>query len=180
LLGLALSRAGIPATVLNTEQAQLSTRGATLDADLISLDKARVLAALEAGVVVLPGFVGRGENGETTLLGRGGSDLTALFLSHQLRGECRLIKDVNGLYTTDPNSKTGRHANRFAQISYDTARRIGGAVVQLKAIDFAEKQRLRFTISQVGSHVATEVGTGFDLIETNAVETVDEVEECVA
>src|SRR6476620_533115 len=85
LLGLALQQAGVPATVLNPEQAGLQTVGPVLDAELIALDKPRLVTALQKGVVVLPGFVGRGE-GETTLLGRGGSDLTALFVAQQLEG----------------------------------------------------------------------------------------------
>jgi len=173
LLGLALQQAGIPATVRNPEQAGLTTLGPVLDAELIGLDKAKLFSDLQTGVVVLPGFVGR-DDGGTTLLGRGGSDLTALFVALQLDGHCNLVKDVNGLYTNDPNSETGNSARRFVQVSYDTARQVGGSVVQIKAIDFAEKHRLTFTVSSVGSDVSTEVGSCRDLIET-----VKE-EECAA
>lgn len=162
LLGLALNRAGIPATVFDAEQAGLTTDGPTLDAHLISVDSATLLAALRDGVIVLPGFVGRAGSGQTTLLGRGGSDLTALFLAHRLGGTCRLIKDVDGLYTSDPNRRTS--AAWFVRVSYATAARVGGAVVQRKAIDFAERHRLRFTVSSVASSHATEVGPHVDLI----------------
>jgi homoserine dehydrogenase len=172
LLGLALQHAGIPATVLNAEQAGLTTSGPILDAQLVDLDKSRLVADLQTGVVVLPGFVGRA-NQETTLLGRGGSDLTALFLAHQLNAHCRLVKDVNGLYTSDPN-RSGNNARRFVRVSYETARNVGGAVVQPKAIDFAEAHGLTFTISSVGSRVATEVGPCH-----NCIETVEQ-EECAA
>ena len=138
LLGLSLNRAGIPATVLDAQQAGLCTSGPTLNSDLIAVDAARIFESLSRGVVVLPGFVGRGERGETTLLGRGGSDLTALFLAQQLGGVCRLVKDVDGLYTCDPNSPAGSHARRFARISYGTAAKVGGSVVQPKTIEFAE------------------------------------------
>jgi homoserine dehydrogenase len=178
LLGLALQQAGIPATVLNAEKARLTTIGPLLDAELKGLDKARLFADLQNGVVVLPGFVGRGNDGVTTLLGRGGSDLTALFVSHQLGGHCRLVKDVDGLYTSDPNKLSAAIARRFVQVSYETARQVGGSVVQIKAIDFAEKHRLAFTISSIGSAISTEVGPCHDCIDTE-VETVEE-EECAA
>ena len=110
LLGLSLNRAGIAATVLDAQRAGLRTEGATLDANLVSVDAENVIAALRSHVVVLPGFVGQAQTGQTTLLGRGGSDLTALFLAKSLGGYCRLIKDVDGLYTSDPNSKTGQPA----------------------------------------------------------------------
>jgi len=161
LLGMALQQAGIPATVLNAEQAGLTTIGSVLDAELIRLDKPRLLAELQKGVVVLPGFVGRAD-GETTLLGRGGSDLTALFVANQLNGRCALVKDVDGLYTSDPNTTT---ANRFVEVSYDTARKVGGSVVQIKAIDFAERHQLTFTVSGVGSDVSTKVGPCLDCLD---------------
>jgi homoserine dehydrogenase len=164
LIGLALKRSGIPVTVLDAEQAGLATEGPILDAKLTSIDRTRVLEALRDGVVVLPGFVGKDRSGKTTLLGRGGSDLTALFLAQRLGGSCRLIKDVDGLYTSDPNSTIGPSATRFLRASYATAARVGGAVVQLKAIDFAERHRLRFIVSSVGSTRATEIGPYADAI----------------
>jgi homoserine dehydrogenase len=173
LVGLALQQARIPTTVLNAEQAGLTTQGPTLDAELIGLDKVRLFADLRKGVVVLPGFVGRGDD-ETTLLGRGGSDLTALFVAQQLDAQCSLVKDVDGLYTSDPNVETDTTASRFVEVSYDTARKVGGSVVQVKAIDFAERHRLTFTVASAGSDVSTKVGPCHDCIET-----VEE-EECAA
>ena len=164
LLGLALNRSGIPAAVLDAEQAGLTTIGRKVDADLTSVDTVKLLAALRRGVVVLPGFVGRSESGETTLLGRGGSDLTALFIAQRLGGRCLLIKDVDGLYTSDPNARNGRVARRYIQASYDTAGKVGGAVVQLKAINFAEGNRLRFEVSSIGSTNTTEIGPFADQV----------------
>ena len=165
LLRLALKRSGIPAAVLDAEQAGLSTDGPVLDANLTSIDIPNLHAALRNGVVVLPGFVGKDRTGKTTLLGRGGSDLTALFIAQRLGGVCRLIKDVEGLYTSDPNAKDGTPSARFLRVSYATAARIGGAVVQRKAIHFAERHRLRFIISSVASGRATEVGAHADSVE---------------
>ncbi len=164
LLGLALNRSGIPATVLDAEQAGLSTDGPVFDANLTSVNTGCILNHLKNGIVVLPGFVGKSRTGSTTLLGRGGSDLTALFLAQRLGGTCRLIKDVDGLYTSDPNSESGPSAARFSRVSYATAVRVGGAVVQRKAIEFAERQRLRFSVSSIGSCRVTEVGPHADSV----------------
>ena len=168
LLGLALNRSGIRASVLEAEQAGLATDGPVLDANLTSIDTASVLEALRNGVVVLPGFVGRGKSGKKTLLGRGGSDLTALFIAQRLGAVCRLIKDVDGLYTSDPNATTT--AARFGRVSYGTAARVGGAVVQRKAIDFAEQHRLRLIVSSIGSIRATEIGPYADSIALTNVQ----------
>jgi homoserine dehydrogenase len=174
LLGLALKKAGIPTTVLDAESAGLQTVGPTLDANLIAVDSERLCTALDEGVVVLPGFVGRASNGQTTLLGRGGSDLTALFLAERLGGICRLVKDVDGLYTSDPNACTGKKATRFSEVSYATARCVGGPVVQLKAVDFAERHGQIFIVSSIGSSDATVIGPCSDRL------AVEFAEECAA
>jgi homoserine dehydrogenase len=185
LLVLALADAGIPARVLDPAQACLRTAGPILDADLISVDTRRLLAECRHTVVVLPGFVGRDETGGTTLLGRGGSDLTALFLSQRLNAHCMLFKDVDGLYTSNPNSLSS-HASRFSQVSYRTAARVGGSVVQAKAVHFAESERQHFTITSIGSTTGTEVGPFNDcLYPTPAYLSkvscvIHEQEECVA
>lgn len=173
LLVLALSRAGIPARVFDAAQVGLRTVGGRLDADPITVDSARLISESRKSIVVLPGFVGRGESGDTTLLGRGGSDLTALFLAHRLSARCVLAKDVDGLYTSDPASITVR-PTRFAQVSYETAARVGGPVVQLKAVRFAEAHRLRFSITSIGSEKSTEVGPFTDLLDgyTKDAETI--------
>ncbi|HSE24546.1 MAG TPA: homoserine dehydrogenase [Pyrinomonadaceae bacterium] len=157
MLGIALNRVGIPACVLDAVQAGLRTDGSGLDTDLIAVDVARLTLKLKHSVVVLPGFVGRGQSGDISLLGRGGSDLTALFLAQRLGASCVLVKDVDGLYTSDPASTITR-ASRFTHVSYQTAARVGGAVVQLKAVTFAEAHRLRFSISSVGVGTETIVG----------------------
>ncbi len=164
LLVLALSRSGIPARVFDAAQVGLRTVGGRLDADPIAVDSSRLISESRKSVVVLPGFVGRGESGDTTLLGRGGSDLTALFLAHRLSARCVLVKDVDGLYTSDPAFKAVP-SSRFSQVSYQTAAVKGGAVVQLKAVRFAEANRLRFSITSIGSSSVTEVGPFIDRLD---------------
>jgi homoserine dehydrogenase len=185
LLALALGDAGIRARVIDSAQGCLRTAGPRLDADLISIDARRLLAECQHAVLVLPGFVGRDEMGGTTLLGRGGSDLTALFLAHRLNGHCVLLKDVEGLYTSDPNSTSV--AYRFAKVSYATAARVGGSVVQVKAVRFAEAEQQSFTITSIGSATGTEVGPFKDCLHPASTTClaegcgeIEEREECFA
>ena len=168
LLGLALNRSGIPSRVLDPVQAGLRTVGSKLDADPIAVDAARLQAESRRAVVVLPGFVGRGDQGDTTLLGRGGSDFSALFLAHHLRANCILLKDVDGLYTSDPACHTVR-GSRFEQAGYETALRVGGSVVQTKAVRFASANKLRFTITSIGTAAATEIGPIADRLDPSGI-----------
>jgi len=59
---------------------------------------------LENGkVVVVPGFIGKTEDGRITTLGRGGSDITALILAGALSADqLILVTDVEGIMTADP------------------------------------------------------------------------------
>lgn len=171
LFGLALARAGVPAKVLDPAQAGLHTTGGRLDAELVSADTERLHEELRCGVVVLPGFVGRDAEGGTTLLGRGGSDLTALFLAERLGGRCVLVKDVDGLYTADPARPALARPGRFEKVSWKTAAAVGGKVVQPKAVRFAESRGLSFEIISPGSTTSTEVCAGPELLSATSAPT---------
>ena len=156
LLALALKKAGITARLLDEVQVRLRTVSGSTDAVPVSVDVARLVRESARAVVVLPGFVGRNESGDRTVLGRGGSDLTALFLAHRLQARCVLIKDVDGLYTDDPASSA--RPSRFTHASHATAIQIGGRVVQTKAARFAAAHDLHFNITAIGAQNETEVG----------------------
>ena len=159
LLTLALDRAGTPATLLDAHTAGLRTAGPLDDAQPVRLDQSAILRALETTpVVVIPGFTGRDEDGRIALLGRGGSDLTALFVAHALQARCVLLKDVDGIYDRDPERDPG--ALRYAQISWSLALEVGGAVVQPKAVRFAAERAQSFEVSCLGSDAGTLVTGG--------------------
>ena len=139
LLSLAANQAGIPCTLLDVETLRLIAKGERLDADPYSLNRRAIeLAFRGASVVVVPGFVGRYEHGGSALMGRGGSDLTAVFIADQIRADvCRLVKDVDGIYEHDPADLTVERApRRFADVTYDDALRVAGVLVQPKAVEY--------------------------------------------
>ena len=165
LLGIALAAVGVPVATLTTDELGLLTDGPPLDAHPVGLDAAVLSAALErADVVVAPGFIGRSASGEVNLLGRGGSDLTALFVSHVLGAECCLIKDVDGLYDGDPNCPRTPAQNRYVRANWDELARVGDVVVQAKAVWFAKSHGIRFRVAAVGRH-GTEIGPGPNVFE---------------
>jgi homoserine dehydrogenase len=159
LLGLAAHGAGLPVKVFTPEQINLQTAGATLNAEPIAVDIARLRRNLQDAIVIVSGFVGLNAEGDLTLLGRGGSDYTALFLAEKLGGRCVLIKDVDGLYETNPR-RNANASRRFARADWETVVRVGGEIVQPKAIRFARRHNLHFSIAAVGANFRTEIGSG--------------------
>ena len=160
LLGLALARAGIGAKILGPEQIRLVAEGAPLDARPCGVRVEHIWSAFtQSEVVVVPGFIARTAKGTTVLLGRGGSDLTALFLAQGLRASrCRLVKDVDGLYASDPKSAFGARPERYVRLGWEEALGLRGKVVQAKALEFARENRLRFEVAAVGGAEGTVVG----------------------
>src|SRR5213596_3490995 len=58
-------------------------------------------------IVIVAGFQGQTAEGETTTLGRGGTDLTAIALAGALEADaCQIFTDVDGVFTCDPRVKT--------------------------------------------------------------------------
>ena len=71
-------------------------------------------------IVLLPGFVSKNKNGETTTLGRGGSDYTAAILASALEASVLEIwTDVSGMFTANP--KLVKQASPIEEISYQEA-----------------------------------------------------------
>ncbi|MGB0434193.1 MAG: hypothetical protein ACPGKQ_07565, partial [bacterium] len=57
----------------------------------------------EYQVIMVPGFIGKGPDGEVRTLGRSGSDYTATIIAQSIQAsQVTLFKDVDGLLTADP------------------------------------------------------------------------------
>jgi homoserine dehydrogenase len=165
MLTLSLSMHGVPARLLPPEQFALRAYGDPLDAEPHDFDAALLHATLRAAAaVVVPGFVAHDEQNRTVLLGRGGSDYTALFLAKRLDADCVLLKDVDGLYERDPASP-GPAPRRYSQVTWDDALRVAGRLVQPKTIRFAHLHRQSFRVSRTGAGHATVVGPGPSLLQ---------------
>ena len=164
LLTLSLRKAGVTACTRTVDQLRLVASGERLNADPVSIDTAALHSALERhSVVVVPGFLARFEDGSPATLGRGGSDLTAIFIGQRLGVPVRLAKDVDGLYQWDParegvTSTPGQRPKRFATLTYDDALALDGGIVQHKAVRFAKKLGVKLTVGGVNRLDGTLIG----------------------
>jgi homoserine dehydrogenase len=156
LLG-ALTRCGIPARVVEPRDIGLIAEGAPLESAPVSAD-VTALGRIwnRCPVLVLPGFYGVDTQGATALFGRGGSDLSALFLASELGVSCRLLKDVNGVYDADPASS--KVAHRFSALSWQTAVKVAGPLIQPKGLKHAQSRALPFYVGRPNERACTRVG----------------------
>jgi aspartate kinase len=99
-------------------------------------------------IVIVAGFQGQTPEGETTTLGRGGSDLSAIALAGALNADaCQIFTDVDGVFTCDPRVVTD--AQKLDQIAYDELLEMTGAgakVMQSRAVEFAKKFGVEFEV----------------------------------
>ena len=147
LLSMALHAIGVPAVSLTGAQAGISTDGRHGRARIANIEPRRVRQEVSAGrVVIVAGFQGRSglatsEEGhdldETTTLGRGGSDTTAVALAAALGADrCQIYTDVTGIHTADPRIVPA--ARHLAVIGYEEMLELahqGAQVMQVRAVE---------------------------------------------
>lgn len=94
------------------------------------------LAALPAAALVTQGFIARNREGQTVLLGRGGSDTSAAYFAARLGARrCEIWTDVPGLFTANPSLIPS--ARLLRALHYDEAQEIatlGAKVLHPRAI----------------------------------------------
>src|SRR5436309_7369803 len=99
-------------------------------------------------IVIVAGFQGQTPEGDTTTLGRGGSDLTAIALAGALNADaCQIFTDVDGVFTCDP--RIVKEAEKLDEIAYDELLEMTGSgakVMQSRAVEFAKKFGVEFEV----------------------------------
>src|SRR5258708_11141735 len=157
LLALALSKAGLRAGTLHPHEMGLVAEGSPLDSNLVGLDAKAVWEHIRASdVVVVPGFVGDLPEDGVVTLGRGGTDLSAVFFADRLDAHrVRLIKDVDGVYEEDPAQNP--NAMRFSYLDYAGAEEASNGLIQAKAIHVADEKDVLIEVAAPGSAEATTI-----------------------
>jgi aspartate kinase len=144
LVSMALHAIGVKAISLTGAQAGITTDDSHGRARIANVEPRRVRAELERGnVVIVAGFQGQrgaaADLAETTTLGRGGSDTTAVALAAALGADrCQIFSDVRGIFTADPRLVGA--ARQLASIGYEEMLELaqqGAQVMQARAVELA-------------------------------------------
>lgn len=139
-----------------------------LNGNIISLDNSLVLENLNCyNILIVPGFIGL-NNGKIGLLGKGGSDLTAICLAKMLNLESiDLYKDVDGVMSGDP--KIIASPLTIENLDYEELllfARCGAKVVQEKAIAMAKESNIIINVFSIDSlekkSIVSNLSSGLD------------------
>ncbi len=149
LMALTLSRIGVPAVSLSGAQAGIRTIGKHHKARIETVNADLPRNLINSGKVpVVAGFQGVNQEGETTTLGRGGSDTTAVALAAALQAdECLIYTDVDGIFTCDPRIVS--NARRLSSLHFEELLELaslGAKVLNVRAAEYAAKQRVPMRI----------------------------------
>jgi aspartate kinase len=149
LTAMAINALGGRAISLTGAEAGILTDRAHTRAKIANITPRQIHALLaEDYVVVVAGFQGQNADGETTTLGRGGSDLTAIALAGALNADaCQIFTDVDGVFTCDPRIVSD--AKKIDEVSYDELLEMAGSgskVMQSRAVEFAKKFGVEFEV----------------------------------
>lgn len=141
LLTMALSSLGYKAISLSGAQAGIQTDSNHNSARIISVGPKRIHDELQKGnIVIVAGFQGINSGMDTTTLGRGGSDTTAVALAASLGAEeCQIYTDVEGIHAADPRVVPG--AVKLKEIGYDEMLEMassGARVMHSRAVELGE------------------------------------------
>ncbi len=149
LVAMAINALGGKAISLTGAEAGILTDRAHTRAKIANITPRQIHALLAEGyIVAVAGFQGQNADGETTTLGRGGSDLTAIALAGALEADaCQILTDVDGVFTCDP--RVVSDAKKIDEVSYDELLEMAGSgskVMQSRAVEFAKKFGVEFEV----------------------------------
>jgi aspartate kinase len=149
LTAMAVNALGGKAVSLTGAEAGILTDRAHTRAKIANISPKQIHELLaDDYIVVVAGFQGQNADGETTTLGRGGSDLTAIALAGALNADdCQIFTDVDGVFTCDP--RVVPDARKIDEVAYDELLEMAGAgskVMQSRAVEFAKKFGVEFQV----------------------------------
>lgn len=146
LLSLMLNSKGYESVCLNGSQAGIITSSDYSNAKILNIIPDNIISNLNEGkIVIVTGFQGVDRLGNITTLGRGGSDLSAVALSCNLKAQkCEIYSDIDGIFTCDP--KVIPNAKIIHSLSYNEmieAASNGAKVLHSRSVNMAKKYKLK-------------------------------------
>lgn len=155
VLGNHLSEKGYDIAILPGHQAGILTNNKFGDAEIIDIDPKNIIKHLnEKKIVIVPGFQGHNKEFETTTLGRGGSDISAVAIGKALNSKhVEIFTDVDGIMTADPTIVPD--AKVLKNMGYSEVYQLaedGAKVIHPRAVELAQQFNIPLIIKNTYSN----------------------------
>jgi len=145
LLAMRIEELGEKAISFNGSQLDIKTNNDYNNAKILNISPKKILDKLDDGyIVIITGFQGIDSEGNTTTLGRGGSDTSAVAIGAAVNADkIEIYTDVDGVYTSDP--RIVKKSKKIKDISYDEMIEMadkGAKVLHCRSIELASKYEI--------------------------------------
>ena len=149
LCAMMIQSMGYPVVSLNAWQVGFMTNSTYGDARIKKIETDRIHNELaQHRIVIFTGFQGINKWDDTTTLGRGGSDTSAVALAAVLRADkCQIYTDVDGVFTADPNKVPS--ARKIDAITYDEMLELatlGAKVLHNRSVEMAKRYHVNLEV----------------------------------
>ncbi len=173
LLAMTLKDMGHNAVSLTGLQAGIHTDGRYSKARITAVEPQRIRDELARGnAVIIAGFQGVDSQMDTTTLGRGGSDTTAVALAISLEAHvCEIYTDVEGVFSADP--RVVPDAVKLDRIGYEEMLELatyGAGVMAPRAVELGQVYGMPIMVASAKSD-----GTGTLICKEGSMELRNKV-----
>lgn len=168
LVAMKLLNLGVPAKSFSSSEIEILTYGSFLDARISYINKSKLKNALDNNIVsVVAGFQGVNRDGETTVLGRGGSDTTAVALGVVFDENVEIFSDFDGIFSGDPKLDNFKKLKKINYSAVNFMAENGAKVLDSRACKIAKE--FQTTIISKSSSRPELSGTIVGNIETDTI-----------
>ena len=143
IFAIILSSMGVPAKSFQAWQIKIKTHGDFQNSLITHIEKTKLDECLNSNTVaIVAGFQGINSDGDTTTLGRGGSDTTACALGAVYGTNVELYSDFNGMFSCDPREISTKKLSSISLEQLDRATSSGAKIVSNRAVKIAKSQNI--------------------------------------
>lgn len=178
LFSMMLNSMNIPARSFQAKDISILTTDSYDNARIIDIDKSVLISCMQnKTVAVVAGFQGINQNGETTTLGRGGSDTTAVALGTIFNTNVEIYSDFDGVFCGDPRKLNYKKLKTISLESMCLMSENGSKVISSRASRLALNHNLKL-ISK-SSSLPNKKGSTISPIESNNVSITAQENLCL-
>ncbi len=146
-LSLCINKENHHAQPLSGWQIPIITNTQHGDATIEKVSTDNISQLIQQNIIpIITGFQGISTDNHITTLGKGASDLTAVSLAAAFDCDCYIYKNVDGVFTCDPEYQSSVKINKLSYENMQYASEHGAQVLFHKAVKYAKKHNVKIFV----------------------------------